>query len=273
MNARAAAAAVRGELSAAGVPDAAFEAELLVRNATGLTRAGFFSDPRVDPAALNAIGVLSDRRVNREPLAYLSGHREFYGLDFMVAPGVLIPRPETELLVEIALREMRDRPGSIVADIGTGSGCVAAAISVNARGSVVTATDRSAEALAVATVNWAALGAAVAAVRCDLAAALGRADVIVANLPYIPTEMLGTLEPEVRDWEPRAALDGGPDGLQLVRRLIDDCGSRLRPRLLALEVMAGQAPNVASYAAAAGARVAAQRDLAGIERVVTARWA
>lgn len=273
MNARTAAVGVRRQLAEAGVPDAGFEAEILVREAAGLTRAQFFSNACLEPRNAEVLQGLTARRAAREPLAYLLGRREFYGIDFAVRPDVLIPRPETELLVDVALAELRKAPHSVVADIGTGSGCVAATIAAHAPDATVIATDRSARAIAIATRNFASIGVRVSAVRCDLAETLRHAAIVVANLPYIPGGEIAELEPEVRDWEPRSALDGGADGLELVRRLIDDCGTRLRPRLLALEVMAGQAGDVVTYATRTGAGTETHRDLAGVERVVTARWA
>ena len=272
MNTREAAAQLSPALAAAGIADPAFEAELLVRMAAEVTRAAFFASPSLDCAATARLEVALERRLRREPAAYISGAREFYGLAFEVRTGVLIPRPESELLVEIALRELAGTPGAMVMDVGTGSGCIATAIARNAPGARVVATDRSATALAIARRNAGSHDADVAFARCDLAAAIGTADIIVANLPYIPSATIETLEPEVRDWEPRSALDGGHDGLDLICRLIDDCATRLRPSLLALEVGSGQAGRVAAIAIAAGARVEVVRDLAGIERVVCAQW-
>ena len=134
------------------------------------------------------------------------------------------------------------------------------------------ATDVSADALRLAARNAARHGAAVALARGHLAAAVARADVVLANLPYVPARDIDALQPEIRRWEPRLALDGGEDGLDLVRALLDDCGARLRPRLAALEVGPGQAGPVAAHAAALGAETDVALDLAGRERAVTARW-
>jgi release factor glutamine methyltransferase len=185
---------------------------------------------------------------------------------------VLIPRPETELLVEIALDELKTAPDSIVVDVGTGSGAVAIAIAANAPASVV-ATDVSTGALTLARRNAHSNGVPVQFLRSNLATAIGHADVVVANLPYIPTREIPQLQPEVRDWEPRIALDGGVDGLDLVRVLIADCAKRLHPRLLALEVALGEAGAVACLGRSLGAHAEILNDLAGIERVVCLRWA
>lgn len=259
--------------AAAGLPSAAFEAEYLVRAASGLTRAAYFAGAPLEPGALDRIACWSARRLAHEPAAYITGRREFFGLDFEVTPAVLIPRPETELLVEVALAELRGAPGHpIVVDAGTGCGCVAVSVAHGAPAACVVAVDSSVEALRVAARNCRRHAAAVSLVRGDLAGPVARADVVLANLPYIPTAEIDGLQPEVRDWEPRGALDGGPGGLALIRRLVADCGRRLRPRLLALETGCGQADAVAALARAAGAKTERRRDLAGHERVVLARW-
>lgn len=272
MNARSLARELECQLAAAGVPQARFEAELLVRTAAGIDRATFFAGRCLDEDAVARARHLGVRRREREPAAYLIGQREFFGRSFTVTPDVLIPRPETELLVELALRELT--PGDVVFDVGTGSGCVALSVAAERPGARVLGLDISTRAMAVARANAERHGAEVAFARSHLASAVVGADVVVANLPYIPTAEVEQLQPEVRDWEPRLALDGGRDGLALIRELVADCARRLRPRFLALEVMAGQAPAVAQLLREAGpCDVRAHRDLAGIERVVTGRWA
>ncbi len=272
MSARSEAARIAKCLTTAGVADSLFEAELLTRAAAGISRPQFFADPELTPAVSRRLDELAERRSAREPFAYITGHREFYGLEFMVSPATLIPRPETELLVEAALEELRRSPQATVVDIGTGSGAIAVAVAVHAPGASVTGVDISRHALSVARVNSQTHGATVNLFRGNLATAVAAADVILANLPYIPSTDIAGLEPEVRDWEPRLALDGGPDGLRLVRQLITDCGVRLRPRLLALELGIGQAARVARMAGQHGAQASVRRDLAGIERVVCLRW-
>ncbi len=272
MKARAAAARVRAELEAAGVPDAALEAELLTRHASGLSRAAFFAGEPAPDGARDRLEALVARRLRREPAPYLTGLREFHGLEFAVGPGALIPRPETELLVETGLAELARDPRATVLDVGAGCGAIAVAVAVAAPDARVIATDVSAHALAIAARNVARHGVRVALLRGDLARAVARADVVLANLPYVPADAIAGLQPEVRRWEPRVALDGGPDGLGLVRALLDDCGRRLRPRLAAFEVGLGQAATVAALARSLGAETAILHDLAGWERVVTARW-
>lgn len=272
MSARAEAARIAKSLRDAGVPDSPFEAELLTRTAAGLSRPEYFADPVLSQDVRQRLAELASRRAAREPFAYITGHREFFGLDFAVSPDTLIPRPETELLVEIALEELRCAPGATVADIGAGSGAVAVSVSVNAPHATVIGVDVSPGALRVARGNANRHGAAAHFVRGNLAEAIRTPDIILANLPYIPSAEIAGLEPELRDWEPRLALDGGRDGLDLVRGLIADCAERIRPRLLALELGLGQAPEVARFGQELGAATEVRYDLAGIERVVCLRW-
>ncbi len=273
MNPREAAQVAALKLAAAGVPEARFEAEVLVRHVTGLSRAQFFA-ARGEIGPSGDLDDAIDRRAAREPGAYITGVREFYGLPFQVGPGVLVPRPETELLVDLGIEEARHLPQPVIVDAGTGSGCIAIAVAaaIDRPGVTVVATDVSADALAIARKNRDAIGAPVHLVLASLAEAIARADIVLANLPYIPSGEIDALEPEVSRWEPRVALDGGCDGLGLIRRLIDDCAARLRPRLLALEVGFGQAAAVATLAREAGAGVNVVKDLGGIDRVVCARW-
>jgi release factor glutamine methyltransferase len=273
MTARAAAAHAARRLGAAGVPDPALEGEYLARHAGGLSRASFFAGALLTEEGGETLAGYVDRRIAREPSPYITGAREFYGLEFGVGPGVLVPRPETEMLVDIALEELQRAPRALVADSGTGSGCVAVAVAVAAAAARVVATDVSPAALAVARQNARNHGADVAFILGDLLTGLTRCDIVLANLPYIPAGEIDQLEPEVSRWEPRVALDGGADGFSLIHRLIDDCATRLRPRLLALEVGYGQAEAVAAYARQHTPDVTIRRDLAGIDRIVCVRWA
>lgn len=259
-------------LAEGGIPDTAFEAEMLARTATGTTRSQYYAGFEANEAAAARLQRFIERRLQREPSAYIAGMREFFGLEFEVTPAVLIPRPETELLVEIGLAELRAHPRSVVVDVGTGSGCIAVSVAANAPSATVIATDVSPDALAVARRNATRHGANVTLTRGHLASAIARAGIILANLPYIPSTVVETLDPEIRDWEPRCALDGGPDGLSLIGPLIADCATRLHPALLAMEVQDGQAAHVVALATAHGAVVQVAKDYAGIDRVVCARW-
>jgi release factor glutamine methyltransferase len=272
MTLREMAAAAVATLERAGIDEAPFEAELLARHASGASRAAYFAAAPADERSRWCFRGMVERRARREPLAYITGRREFFGLDIEVTPAVLVPRPETERLVELVLEELRGRAAPVVLDVGTGSGCIAAAIGANRPDARLIATEASGAALAVAGRNCARLAPGVQLIRGDLASMTTGADVVVANLPYVPSARIGSLDPEVRDWEPRVALDGGRDGTELIRRLIDDCASRLRPGLLVLEADAPAATSVACFAAARGASVVVHRDLAGLDRVVAARW-
>ncbi len=272
MKARAAAARARAQLEAAGVPDAAIEAETLTRHASALSRSAFFAGAAMPEGAGARLDALVARRRRREPTPYLTGAREFHGVELLVGRDTLIPRPETELLVEIGLDALKQRPRATLLDVGTGCGAIAIAVASAAPHARILATDVSAGALAVASRNVARHGVNVSLLRCDLARGVTRADIVLANLPYVPEGAIETLQPEIRQWEPRVALNGGGDGLDLVRALLDDCGTRLRPALAAFEVGLGQAGRVAEHAETLGAEASIVRDLAGWERVVAARW-
>ena len=273
MSAREAARSATRRLAEAGVEEPGFEAELLTRKAARLSRSRYFADSAIDPEAAERLEGWIKRREQREPSPYITGTREFYGREFAVGRGVLVPRPETELLVELALRELDDDQTAIVVEVGTGSGAVAVSVAAERPGARVLGTDISPAALAFAARNaarWAPRHLQL--MQADLLQPVGGADVVLANLPYVPTWEIEALEPEVSRWEPRVALDGGKDGFDLIRRLIQDCSERLRPRLLALEVGFGQAENVATIVCDSGTEPWFVKDLAGIDRIVCARW-
>jgi release factor glutamine methyltransferase len=272
VSARAIARDIARRLEGVSGDEAKIEAEVLVRHATGLSRAEFYRGAAADASAIEQ---LAERRLAGEPTAYITGRREFYGIEFAVSPAVLIPRPETELLVELALGELAARPAATVLDVGTGSGCIAVAIATQrSRQGPTVMSDVSRAALEVARRNAARHGAECGAVQAHLAGAVAAADIVVSNLPYICSSEIAGLAPEIREWEPRLALDGGPDGLRLVRELIDDCGQRLRPGAILLEVGMGQAHQVAAMLSAAGAgQIRLHRDLAAVDRVVAGHWA
>jgi release factor glutamine methyltransferase len=273
MNLRDAARAVRQRLEHAGVPDADIEAELLAREAAGgIDRVRYFAGFEANGDVMLKLDKLVARRLWREPFAYISGTRDFYGLEFGVNSAVLIPRPESEMLVEHALAFLKERPNSWVVDVGTGSGCLAVSMEVNRDVKGRTAgCDLSASAVAVARNNASRHDAGVHFFRGSLASAVRYADLVVANLPYIPSADVDALEPELRDWEPRLALDGGESGTSLIHDLLDDCASRLRPRMILLECGMGQAQGLAAYATKLGFVANTYPDLARIERVVECR--
>lgn len=227
------------------------DAELLLMYAAALTRAGLIAYPgrELDPAQAVAFEAAILRRLRHEPIQYITGTQEFYGLDLAVSPAVLIPRPETEHLVESVLHLLpHDRPTAI-ADIGTGSGAIAIALAANLPLASVTALDLSPAALAVATVNVNThqLGGRIRLLLSDLLQALPPServehfDAIVSNPPYVPSTDAPSLHPQVRDYEPDSALYAGPDGLEIYRRLIPQAHAALKPGgLLALEIGYGQ---------------------------------
>jgi release factor glutamine methyltransferase len=254
-------------------PEAGFDAEVLARHALGWDRATYLAERKQAPPAgfAGAYDGLIDRRRRREPVAQILGHREFWGLDFEISREVLVPRPETELLVEEALRISGSRPPGVVFDIGTGSGCLAVSLALEFPGARLVASDISGPALAVAARNVArhGVGDRVRLVRTSLLTGLrGRADLIVSNPPYIPSVARGGLQPEVLDYEPSVALFGGADGLQAVRALLAQAPARLnRNGWLLLEFGLGQEDAIRE--AVAGAGLAVDRvldDLQGIAR-------
>ena len=268
-------------LAEAGIDaqDAAFDAEVLARHALGCNRATYLARRResAPPGFGDRFEPLVARRRRREPVARITGRREFWGLDLEVTPAVLVPRPESELLVETALARLGDRAARWeIADVGTGSGCLAIALARELPRARVTATDICPDALAAARRNAAHHGAAdrVTFHRTDLLDGLpGPWDIIVSNPPYVPDAVIDTLEPEVRLHEPATALRGGPDGLDAVRRLVATAADRLPPGgWLIMEIGAGQRAEAADIASRAGMRVVeVHPDLQGIPRAVVTR--
>lgn len=241
-------------LERAGVRDPARDAELLLAHALGVGRLRLHLDPdrEVEREAGARYRELIGRRARREPLQHLTGTQEFWSLEFQVTPAVLIPRPETEVLVAAFVR-LNQRPDPLVIDLGTGSGCLAVAVAHEAPGARVVACDVSDGAIAVARDNARRHGAAgrIEFRRGDLFEALagcgleGRADFILSNPPYVAEADLATLDPEVRDHEPRAALVAGADGLGMHRCIAGSCGRYLAPGgHLILEIGAGQEAGV-----------------------------
>jgi len=266
------------DFRARGLDSPRLDAELLLARALSSTRIQLIVDAKRPLSAeeLGAYRELVKRRRAREPIAYILGEREFYGRSFRVDRRVLIPRPDTEALVDVALDRTRSASMSMRAlDLCTGSACVAVALARERPTSFVVAVDASDGAVAVARDNALRLGAYNVAVRHgDLFGALKqscRFDLVTANPPYIPAGDIATLEPEVRDYEPRLALDGGDDGLAIVRRVVAEAPAHLVDAgVLAVEVCAGEARAVAELFARAGfADVELRRDYARIERVVS----
>jgi len=316
-----------GRFEERGLETPRLDAEVLIASALGLPRLQLYVqfDRPLGPEELGAIREAVKRRQGGQSVAYVVGHKEFFGLDFAVDPRVLVPRPDTETLVDEALARLGatglarkgsaraaepaasnldeapelpadptpsttsaspldDGSGSApepaapplrIADVGTGSGAIIVSLGQRLPGAALYAVDASPDALDVARGNAERHGVRVTFLEGDLGEplmAFAPFDLIVANLPYIPSAEIAALPPEVRA-EPRAALDGGPDGLDLVRRLVAAAPALLAPGgALALEVGAGQAPAVAAICLAAGlADIQQRRDLGSVDRVVSAR--
>ncbi len=259
-------------LGAAGAGTPRLDAEVLLADALGVDRLALVGrgDRAIDAGDVRRFAAAIVRREAREPVAYITGRRGFRRLELTVDPRVLIPRPETETLVEAAL-ELAPR-GARVCDVGTGSGAVALALADERPDLEVLGADVSAGALAVARGNAARLGLDVAFARADLLAGIdGPLDLVVANLPYVAEADLTGLAPEIARHEPRLALAASADGLSVIRRLVAQAAERAVPRL-ALEVGAGQAEAVGTLLRAGGWADAGPRpDLAGIDRVVAGR--
>jgi release factor glutamine methyltransferase len=260
--------AIRGAaatLARAGCERSRLDAELLLASVLGVDRARLVTDSRaeVHSAELRRFDRLVRRREEREPVAYILGLKEFRHVTLAVDRRVLIPRPETELLVEAGLSVPA---GASVVDVGTGSGAVALALKHERPDLAISATDVDPDAVALAAANASRLGLEVSFVVGDLVAGLA-CDAVLANLPYVADG--ATLAPEIRDWEPASALFAGADGLDAIRRLVASLDA---VPFVALEIGYDQADSVASLLAGAGYRsVERRRDLAGHARVLVAR--
>lgn len=274
----------RQSLSQAGVSNSAQEATWLLEYALEMRSYQLVSeaDRLVLPDVRARAESLIARRVAREPLQYLLGTQEFCGLEFSVTPAVLIPRPETELLIHQTIRHVDACPDATIVDVGTGSGCIASTLASRLSGRRILAIDRSPDALTVAKVNAArlAVGDRIEWLEGDLLAPLcgrlfeGSVDVIVSNPPYISESDWAALEPEVRVFEPRMALVGGKSGTELHERLLRESLKFLAPGgLLVMEIGAGQAQMIRQLASQIGgyADLRIIGDEAGIERVVVAQ--
>jgi release factor glutamine methyltransferase len=266
-------------IAAAGPDSARLDAELLLCEATGWERARINAEPelRLPVGASREFAAMVRRRVRREPVAYILGRKGFRRIELLVDRRVLIPRPESEMLVEVAL-EVGARE---VIDVGTGSGAIALAVADELEDARVTAIDTSFNAVRVAQANAERLGLTD---RVDVvlrgpsslkgAEPDGRPfDLLLANLPYVSEEEWGKLAPEIRDHEPREALVPGPTGLEAIEALLEELfGLAPRPAVVALEIATHQADEVSRLISAAGyAEIEVRRDLAGHDRVVIGR--
>ena len=256
-------------IEAAGSPTARLDAELLLADALGVDRAALVVDPArevVGPAVRAFQDAVRRRCAGREPVAYILGRRGFRHLELAVDPRVLVPRPETELLVEIGLGLPR---GARVVDVGTGSGAVALALKQERPDLEVLATDVSAAALEVARDNAQRLGLDVCFTAGDLLADVGAVDAVLCNPPYVAEGDRPRLAPEITHHEPSGALFAGEDGLEVIRRLVPAAAAVARTRLLGVEVGEGQSAAVAALMEASGfTSVEVRSDLAGVQRFV-----
>jgi len=273
-------ARARTTLVSAGIApaEAALDADLLARHVLGWDRARLLSEAlhEAPPSFEQAYDDVIARRSRREPMSHITGHREFWGLDFEVTPDVLTPRPETELIVEEALAAIADRSAPhLVADVGTGSGCLAVALAIEFSSARVLATDTSEPALAVARRNALRheVSHRIVFLHTSFMPPVPEIDLVVSNPPYVPLRDARGLPPEVRDYEPAAALFGGEDGLQVYPRLFEEAASGAQPHApLIVEVGYHQRDAVAAIAVATGWRVDRVRhDLQGIARVLVLR--
>ena len=267
----------RRRLAEAGTLEPRLESEVVLTDVLGIPRHRLYAyqDDTIPDEAAETLEKAVQRRLRREPLAYILGHREFYGVDLTVGPGVMVPRPETEMLIERAMlvcMERMERAGLVVADVGTGSGGIAVNLAMHLPGVRLYATDISADALEVARVNVDkfGLGQRITLLKGDLLEPLpGRVDVIVANLPYIPSARLKGLQPELA-WEPRTALDGGADGMVMLRRLMGQAAGKLAvDGVMLLEIDPGQGEPLRRMTTRLfpGAATSVEKDLAGLDRI------
>ena len=266
-------------MAAADIPDARLEAEVMIMNVMRVPRHRIYAyqEEEVPEEAEKVLHELVERRLKREPLAYIMGHKEFYGVDLLVRPGVLIPRPETEGLVEQTLfaSMMRMEEGSfVIAEPGTGCGAIAVSLAIHLPAAHIVAMDLYETPLRVAEVNVQRHNVAdrVTLLQGDLLEPFPeQVDLVVANLPYIRSESIDTLQPEIQ-WEPREALDGGADGLELIRRLLQQAQTKLKPGgAILLEVDPQQVGPIEAEAGTLfpSALCSVEKDLAGLDRVLT----
>lgn len=262
-----------------GVDDARRDAKALLLAAGELTRADLLLEPaaRLSPQASRRLSDYAQRRAAREPVSRILGGRGFWTQDLVVAPGVLDPRPDTETLIELTLDRLRDRRSEslTILDLGAGSGAIVCALLSELRDARAVAIDLSARACAATTTNVVRCGVAERATvvqGCWARAIDAPFDVVVSNPPYIASEEIAALAPEVRLYDPTLALDGGADGLDCYREIIGDLPRLLAPRgLTVFEVGAGQARDVATLLGAKGLEIAEiRRDVAGHERALAA---
>ena len=265
----------RAMLVTNNIEDASLECQLLLMHTLGISRVQLYVnlEHELSPEQEEGFWDLIKRRISHEPVAYITGHREFYGFDFYVDSDVLIPRPESELLVEKALELAQEHTVSTIAEVGTGCGAIAISLALNMPQPRIYATDISASALRIALFNCEKHGVTdrIRLLQGDMLDPLPEStDLIIANLPYVEESALCRVRPE--SFEPRLALNGGSDGLEKVRQLCSQVGGKLHTKgCLLLEIGQGQSEIVATLLRSLfpSARVEITPDLSGIDRVVS----
>jgi release factor glutamine methyltransferase len=268
--------AARARLTEARVDSPVIDARLLLEAATGASRAEIITDPRreVTPAQAAQLDEYLDRRARREPVSRILGRKGFWKIALKVTPDVLSPRPDTEVIVDLALKAFPEHMAFDMADLGVGSGAILLSVLAERPAGRGLGTDVSLEALAVARENAANLDldGRASFLRTSWGAGLADEgfDLVVSNPPYIATHVIETLEPEVRDHEPRLALDGGPDGLEAYRELAPEVLRMLKPGgMFAVEIGYDQAAPVRElFVQAGGGQVEVVRDLSNLDRVI-----
>jgi len=284
MTLRQALSRAREILVANGIEDAALECELLLRHALNISQVQLYLDlsHKLSPKQEETFWHLIKRRLSHEPTAYITGNCEFYGLNFYVDPRVLIPRPESELLVQEALKFTSKHPATknrphLIAEVGTGSGAIAIALAQHLPQAKIYAIDVSATALEVVAINCQRhrVENQVQLLLGNMLEALPESvDLIVANLPYIRDSEMEKLSPEIKLFEPRIALAGGENGLDKIRQLCRQAGDRLRPKgCLLVEIGLGQGKAVTTLLRSLfpSAEIEVTPDLSSIDRVVSLR--
>jgi release factor glutamine methyltransferase len=270
------------KLACYGIQDAEKEAELIIRESLGINLVDLYKDnPQLGEKQITSLDNIVNRRQRREPIQYILGYCDFMGLKILVGQGVLIPRPETELMAEYAIKTVTEKYKNLslnILDLCTGSGCLALALAKALPDSQVYGTDISELALNYAKKNAKIneisnvkflTGNLFEPLKQDMSF-----DLIICNPPYVRTEDIKSLEPEIRDWEPLNALDGGTDGLDYYRKIIPDARNFFNNNgILMLELGAGCASSVAHIMENAGyTEIKIQKDYAGVERIIQARW-
>jgi release factor glutamine methyltransferase len=270
----------RDSLKKSGIENPDLEASILLSRTLGVSKTDVYAHPEmeVEDNRVKAFNQMLERRLRGEPIAYILGEKEFYSRTFLVNPSVLIPRPETEILVEEALRVIENLSFPLVADVGTGSGCIAVTIGCECKDTQIFATDVSLDALTVARANAQRHGVSshISFISADFLSCFRKEslDVVLSNPPYVSAVDFFNLEPKVRDFEPKVSLFGGEDGLNCIRRILPQAARVLKDNgWCIIEIGANQSEKTAEIFDGMGFKdISVVEDLAGIVRVVKGKW-